>query len=157
MTGVYKNIKVSGPRNQIFVNFETSSSVARKGFEASIHENSTWLYHNVLSKFNLLKIIFVLISFKGDSCQYWMDLESQRISSPYYPEDYFADGNSCEWLITAPEGHIIYLDFKYFNVSKNLNSKQKFSLRAMIFFLVFYYGPKLSWVSYFVWWSMWSN
>ena len=41
MTGVYKNIKVSGPRNQIFVNFETSSSVARKGFEASIHENST--------------------------------------------------------------------------------------------------------------------
>ena len=41
MTGVYKNTKVSGPRNQIFVNFETSSSVARKGFKASIHENST--------------------------------------------------------------------------------------------------------------------
>ena len=41
MTGVYKNAKVSGPRNQIFVNFETSSSVARRGFEASIHENST--------------------------------------------------------------------------------------------------------------------
>ena len=98
-------------------------------------------HHNVLSKFNFFKLIFVLISFIGDSCQYWMDLENQRISSPYYPEDYFADGNSCEWLITAPEGHIIYLDFKYFNVSKNLNSKQKFSLRAMIFFLVFYYGP----------------
>ena len=40
MTGVYKNTKVSGPRNQIFVNFETNSLVARKGFEASIHENS---------------------------------------------------------------------------------------------------------------------
>ena len=41
MTGVYNNIKVSGPRNQIFVNFETSSSVAKRGFEASIYENST--------------------------------------------------------------------------------------------------------------------
>ena len=41
MTSVYKNTKVSGLRNQIFVNFETSSSVAWRGFEASIHENST--------------------------------------------------------------------------------------------------------------------
>ena len=41
MTGGYKNTKVSGPRNQIFVDFETSSSVPRKGFEASVHENST--------------------------------------------------------------------------------------------------------------------
>ena len=40
MTGSYKNTKVSGPRNQIFINFETSSSVARMGFEASIYENS---------------------------------------------------------------------------------------------------------------------
>ena len=123
MTGVYKNIKVSGPRNQIFVNFETSSSVARKGFEASIHENSTWLYHNVLSKLNFLKMIYVLILFIGDSCQYWIDLENQRLSSPYYPDHYFADGIGCEWLITAPEGHVISLEFDHFNVSKNLISK----------------------------------
>ena len=57
----------------------------------------------------------------GDSCQYWMDLENQKLSSPYYPQNYFDDGIGCEWLITAPEGHIISLEFDYFNVSKNLN------------------------------------
>ena len=66
-------------------------------------------------------MIFVLISFIGDSCQYWMDLENQKLSSPYYPQKYFSDGIGCEWLITAPEGHIISLEFDYFNVSKNLN------------------------------------
>ena len=40
MTGVYKNIKVSGPRNQIFVTFETTSMVPGRGFKASIFENS---------------------------------------------------------------------------------------------------------------------
>ena len=83
-------------------------------------------------------MIFVLISFIGDSCQYWMDLENSRLSSPYYPEDYFADGNSCEWLITAPKGHIIYLEFDYFSVSRNLILKQKFSLFAMIYSIVGY-------------------
>ena len=65
-------------------------------------------------------MISVLISFIGDSCQYWMDLENQRLSSPYHPEAYFADGIGCEWLITAPEGHIIYLEFDHFSVSKNI-------------------------------------
>ena len=46
MTGTYRNIKVSGPRNQIFVNFETTSMVAGRGFKASIYENSTQLYYN---------------------------------------------------------------------------------------------------------------
>ena len=70
---------------------------------------------------NFLKMIFVLISFIGDSCQYWMDLENQKLSSPYYPENYFDDGDGCEWLITAPEGNIISLEFDHFNVSKKLN------------------------------------
>ena len=74
--------------------------------------------------------------FIDDSCQYWMDLENQRLSSPYYPDHYFADGNGCEWLITAPKGFVISLEFDYFDVSKNLNSKQKFPLSAMIYFLV---------------------
>ena len=47
-----------------------------------------------------------------------MDLEKQTLSSPYYPQYYF-DGDICEWLITAPEGHIISLEFVHFNVSKN--------------------------------------
>ena len=41
LTGTYRNTKISSPRNQMFIEFETSSSVARRGFEASIHENST--------------------------------------------------------------------------------------------------------------------
>ena len=55
----------------------------------------------------------------GDSCQYWMDLEHQKLSSPYYPYDYFIDGVGCEWLITAPEGNIISLEFDYFDVNEN--------------------------------------
>ena len=72
----------------------------------------------------------------GERCQYWKDLEKMEISSPYYPQNYFTDGIGCEWVITAPEGHIISLEFDYFNVSKNLISKQKFQLSAMIYFLV---------------------
>ena len=55
----------------------------------------------------------------GDNCQYWMDLVNQRLSSPYYPQYYFNDDIGCEWLITAPEGHIITLEFDHFHVSKN--------------------------------------
>ena len=62
---------------------------------------------------------FVLILFIGDSCQYWMDLETQTLTSPYYPQNYFSDGDSCEWHITAPEGNIISLEFDFFSVSKN--------------------------------------
>ena len=71
----------------------------------------------------------------GDKCQYWMDLENQKLSSPYYPQNYLADGIGCEWVITAPEGNIISLEFHHFDVSENLNSKQKLSLSAMILFI----------------------
>ena len=66
---------------------------------------------------------FVLILFIGDSCQYWMDLENQMLSSPYYPQNYFTDGIGCEWVITAPEGHIISLEFDHFSVSKKYKFK----------------------------------
>ena len=55
-----------------------------------------------------------------------MDLENQTLyhngtlKSPYYPQHFFADGYNCEWLITAPEGKIISLEFEDFNVSKNI-------------------------------------
>ena len=54
----------------------------------------------------------------GDSSQYWMDLENQTLSSPYYPQYFFTDGYNCEWLITAPEGNVISLEFDFFDVSK---------------------------------------
>ena len=40
MAGSYRNKKVSSPRNQMFIAFETTSTVAKRGFKASILENS---------------------------------------------------------------------------------------------------------------------
>ena len=40
MTGTYRSTKVSSPRNQMFIEFETTSIVAKRGFNASILENS---------------------------------------------------------------------------------------------------------------------
>ena len=40
MTGTYRNTKVSIPGNQMLVVFETTSTVAKGGFKASILENS---------------------------------------------------------------------------------------------------------------------
>ena len=74
-----------------------------------------------------------MISFIGDSCQYWMDLENQKLSSPYHPQHYLADGIGCEWLITAPEGHIISLEFVHFNVSENRITKR--NIYQMQFFI----------------------
>ena len=42
------------------------------------------------------------------------------LSSPNYPKWYNADGVGCEWLISAPEGYIIALEFNYFHVSSFL-------------------------------------
>ena len=50
-----------------------------------------------------------------------MDLENQTLSSPYYPQNCFADGDGCDWLITAPEGNIISLEFDHFEVSIKIN------------------------------------
>ena len=40
MTGSYRNTKVSSPGNQVFIGFETTSIVAKRGFKASIIKNS---------------------------------------------------------------------------------------------------------------------
>ena len=39
-----------------------------------------------------------------------------RLTSPNYPKWYFADGIGCDWLLTAPEGYIIALEFNDFEV-----------------------------------------
>ena len=39
------------------------------------------------------------------------------LSSPNYPKWYNADEAGCEWLISAPEGFIIALEFNHFHVS----------------------------------------
>ena len=48
------------------------------------------------------------------------------LSSPNYPNWYNADGVGCEWLISAPEGFIIALEFNHFHVSNLLNFVKKF-------------------------------
>ena len=50
-----------------------------------------------------------------DSCQYW--LKETTLTSPYYPNFFLADGIGCEWILTAPEKHIIALEFNAFHVS----------------------------------------
>ena len=48
-----------------------------------------------------------------------MDLENKILSSPYiFTKSFMVDGDGCEWLITAPEGYIISLEFDHFNVNK---------------------------------------
>ena len=42
------------------------------------------------------------------------------LSSPNSAKWYNADGVGCEWLISAPEGFIIALEFNYFHVSNLL-------------------------------------
>ena len=39
-----------------------------------------------------------------------------KLTSPNYPKWYFADGIGCDWLLTAPEGYIIALQFNDFEV-----------------------------------------
>ena len=52
-----------------------------------------------------------------DNCQYWLDLKDMKLTSPNYPKWFFADSEDCDWLLTAPEGNIIILEFNDFEVS----------------------------------------
>ena len=38
------------------------------------------------------------------------------LSSPNYPKWYNADGLGCEWLVSAPLGFLVALEFDYFNI-----------------------------------------
>ena len=49
------------------------------------------------------------------------------LSSPNYPKWYNADGVGCEWLISAPEGFIVALEFNHFHVSNLSVFVKKFS------------------------------
>ena len=64
--------------------------------------------------------------FSGDSCQYWLDLQNKKLTSPFYPKPYISDGLGCEWLITAPEDNYIVLEFN--DVSLVTDSVQGISI-----------------------------
>jgi len=59
----------------------------------------------------------LFLIYTDDKCQYWKNIEDMTLSSPNYPKWYNADGIDCEWLISAPEGYIIALEFNHFNVN----------------------------------------
>ena len=61
--------------------------------------------------------LFIIID---DNCQYWKNLDEMTLSSPNSAKWYNTDGVGCEWLISAPEGFIIALEFDYFHVSNLL-------------------------------------
>ena len=58
-----------------------------------------------------------IIIITDDNCHYWFNLDKMILSSPYYPKWYNPDGVGCEWLISAPDGFIIALEFNHFHVS----------------------------------------
>ena len=68
---------------------------------------------------NLLSFII------DDNCQYWKNLDQMILSSPNYPKWYNAYGIGCEWLISAPEGFIIALEFDHFHVINLINFVKK--------------------------------
>ena len=61
-------------------------------------------------KFNFFSIT------TDDYCQYWKNLDEITLSSPNYPKWYNADGLGCEWLVSAPEGSLVALEFNYFDI-----------------------------------------
>ena len=105
--------EISSMRNQMFVTFETSTKVTKMGgFRASIEKNG--IIEIIYKHFSFLKRCFFFCS-TDDSCQYW--LNKATLTSPYYPKWFLADEIGCEWIITAPKGHIIALEFEEFEVS----------------------------------------
>ena len=73
-----------------------------------------------------IRITFFLFIITDDNCQYWKKLENMTLFSPNYPKFHNSDGVACEWLISAPEGFIIALEFNDFLVSKKLDFVKKF-------------------------------
>ena len=71
-----------------------------------------------------------------------------KLSSPNYPNWYNADGVGCEWLITAPEGFIIALEFNHFQVNNLLDFVMKFP--KILYIIVFPHYKLWDSTSYFV-------
>ena len=82
---------------------------------------------------------FNLSFITDDNCQYWKNLDEMTLSSPNYPKWYNADVVGCEWLISAPEGFIIALDFNHFHVSNLLDFVKKFFITYFIIHFSFFH------------------
>ena len=67
-----------------------------------------------------------------------MNLEDLTLSSPNYPKWYNAKAVVCEWLISAPEGYIIALEFNHFHVSNFLHFVKIFviTLQHLLFHIL---------------------
>ena len=115
----------------MFVKFETSSTVDRKGFMAYIHRIGKLISLKIsekVAKGEKSKLFYFIYYCTDDNCQYWKNLQDMTLSSPNYPKWYNADGIGCEWLISAPEGFIIALEFNHFHVRYLLDFVKKFVL-----------------------------
>ena len=100
----------------MFVKFESNSTVDRKGFRAFIHRIGKLISLKNCEKITRGNQNYFLSIITDDNCQYWKNLQDMTLSSPNYPKWYNADGVGCEWLISAPEGFIIALEFNHFHV-----------------------------------------
>ena len=77
---------------------------------------TTLVSKNSLVFSKLYEYNIIIFIHTDDSCQYWLNLKDKKLTSPYYPKWFFADGRGCEWLISGPEGHTIALEFEEFKV-----------------------------------------
>ena len=59
-----------------------------------------------------------------DDCQYWKNLEEMTLSSPDYPKWIRANGFECQWLLSAPKGFVVALEFIEFGVSNLLHTTE---------------------------------
>ena len=118
LSGIFNQTKVSIPGNQVFINFEVNSISDNKikGFNAFILEKGNTIYVElmILTAGGNSKIISLIII--DDACEYWMDMEKMTLTSPDYPKWYKANGVGCEWVIAAPKGSIISIEFISFEV-----------------------------------------
>ena len=116
----------------------------------------------IFKRFSRLKWeIKNIIIITDDNCQYWKNLDHMTLSSPNYPKWYNADGVGCEWLMTAPEGFIIALEFNHFHVSKLLAVVILLHNLKHLFIYIIVTGCWIIWGLWLLcltpWWNLWSN
>ena len=62
-----------------------------------------------------ITILNLLWNYSSSACRELFTDKTGVITSPYYP-GYYANDSWCEWLVTAAFGHVIRLEFFYFQL-----------------------------------------
>ena len=70
-------------------------------------------------------VIFYSIA---DDCQYWLNLTSGTLKSPYFHNDgHYGNNLNCIWTLKSEKGFYMYLEIDYFEVDNDF--KHIYSLK----------------------------